>query len=73
MNRTAFRSAVKNYSINSGEWILRDDILKLVAGQKSLTHIFIATFNIDFIFIESVLLRELRKCGHPSLDDFRRC
>jgi hypothetical protein len=46
---------------------MRDDIIKLVAGQKNLTHVLITTFNIDFIFIESVLLRELRKCGHPSL------
>ncbi len=49
---------------------MRDDILKLLAGRKNLTHIFIATFNIDFIFIENVLLRELRKCGHPSLTVF---
>ncbi|MAX26620.1 MAG: hypothetical protein CMJ19_19170 [Phycisphaeraceae bacterium] len=49
---------------------MRDDILKLLAGRKNLTHIFITTFNIDFIFIENVLLRELRKCGHPSLTIF---
>ncbi|GEM_PF-1720736 len=46
---------------------MRDDIINLLAGRKNLTHVFITTFNIDFIFIESVLLRELRKCGHPSL------
>lgn len=46
---------------------MRDDIIKLVASQKNLTHVVITTFNIDFLFIESVLLRELRKCGHPSL------
>ena len=49
---------------------MRDDVIKLLAGQKNLTHIFVATFNIDFIFIENVLLRELRKCGHPSLTVF---
>lgn len=49
---------------------MRDDVIKLLAGRKNLTHVFVATFNIDFIFIENVLLRELRKCGHPSLTVF---
>lgn len=46
---------------------MRDDLIKIIGRQKDLTHVFIVTFNIDFIFIESVLLRELRKCGHPTL------
>lgn len=46
---------------------MREDLLKILSRQKDLTHVFILTFNIDFIFIESVLLRELRKCGHPTL------
>jgi len=46
---------------------MRDDIISIIRGQKHLTHVFIATFNIDFVFIESVLLRELKRCGHPTL------
>jgi len=46
---------------------MRDDIISIIRGQKDLSHVFITTFNIDFVFIESVLLRELRKCGHPTL------
>jgi len=46
---------------------MRDDIISIIRGQKNLTHVFIATFNIDFVFIESVLLRELKRCGHPTL------
>jgi len=49
---------------------MREDVLTLLAGQKDLTHVFVTTFNIDFIFIENVLLRALRKCGHPSLTVF---
>lgn len=49
---------------------MRDDLIKFLAGQKNLSHVFVATFNIDFIFIENVLLRALRKCGHPSLTVF---
>ena len=46
---------------------MRDDIISIIRGQKNLSHVFIATFNIDFVFIESVLLRELKRCGHPTL------
>ena len=46
---------------------MRDDLLSILRGQKDLTHVFVCTFNIDFVFIESVLLRELRRCGHPTL------
>jgi hypothetical protein len=46
---------------------MRDDIISIIRGQKNLTHVFIATFNIDFVFIESVLLRELKRCGQPTL------
>src|SRR5687767_2834517 len=46
---------------------MREDLIKLIAGQKKLTSIFIATFNIDFVFIENIVLRELRKCGYPTL------
>jgi hypothetical protein len=49
---------------------MREDVIKVVASRKNLTHIYITTFNIDFIFIENVLLRELRKCGHPALTIF---
>jgi hypothetical protein len=46
---------------------VREDLIKIIGGQKDLTNVIITTFNIDFVFIENVLLRELRKCGHPTL------
>jgi len=30
---------------------MRDDLIKFLADQKNLSHVFVATFNIDFIFI----------------------
>lgn len=46
---------------------MREDLIKIIGSHKDLTNVVITTFNIDFVFIESVLLRELRKCGHPTL------
>ncbi|MGB0766274.1 MAG: hypothetical protein ACPGYV_01035 [Phycisphaeraceae bacterium] len=46
---------------------MREDIVSMIGSKSKLTHILITTFNIDFVFIETVLLRQLRRCGHPSL------
>jgi len=49
---------------------VRDDLVTIIGKQKSLTHVLVTTFNIDFIFIENIILRRLRSCGHPSLTVF---
>ena len=49
---------------------MRNDLLKTISGQKDLTNVIILTFNIDLIFLEHVLLRALKHCGHPSLTIF---
>ena len=49
---------------------MRNDLLKTISGQKDLTNVIILTFNIDLIFLEHVLLRALKRCGHPSLTIF---
>jgi len=46
---------------------MRNDILKTISSQKDLTNVILLTFNIDLIFVETVLLRQLKRCGHPSL------
>lgn len=46
---------------------MREDLIAQWRGQKDLTHIFVTTFSIDLLFVESMLLRELRLCGHPRL------
>lgn len=49
---------------------MRSDLIKTISGHKDLTNVVVLTFNIDLIFVETVLLRALRKCGHPSLTIF---
>lgn len=49
---------------------MRDDLLKQLRAHKDVTNVLITTFNIDFLFIENVLLRTLRPCGDPSLTIF---
>jgi len=46
---------------------VRNDLLKALARHKDLTNVIVLTFNIDLIFAEAVLLRQLKRCGHPSL------
>lgn len=49
---------------------MRKDLIKLIGEQKALRHIVVLTHNIDFVFIETLLLGALRRCGAPSLTVF---
>lgn len=49
---------------------MRNSIIDIIAEQNDITHVFILTFNIDFIFIQTVLIPALRWCGYPSLTIF---
>jgi len=49
---------------------MRLDILKNIQAEKEITNAIILTHNIDFIFIQTVVLSAFRKCGHPSLTIF---
>ena len=49
---------------------MRTDLLKAISKFNDITNVIICTFNIDLIFVETVLLRELKRCGHPSLTIF---
>ncbi|NQV15299.1 hypothetical protein HQ531_07565 [bacterium] len=41
-----------------------------IKSARDVTHIFILTHNIDLIFLQSVLLPSVRKCGNPSVTVF---
>ncbi len=49
---------------------MREDILKVIKDSKDITHVFILTHNIEFLFIQAVLIPALRKCGSPTLTIF---
>ena len=49
---------------------MRSDILKAIAGSKEVTNAIILTHNIDFVFLQTVVLAAFRKCGHPTITVF---
>jgi len=49
---------------------MRGDLLAAISRHKDLTNVIVLTFNIDLLFVETVLLRTLRQCGHPTLTIF---
>lgn len=49
---------------------MRQSILKAIREAKDVTNAIILTHNIDFVFLQSVVLGELRRCGHPRLTVF---
>lgn len=49
---------------------MRTDLLKAIAASKDVTNAIILTHNIDFVFLQTVVLTAFRKCGHPSITVF---
>ena len=49
---------------------MRQDLLKIVAGAKDVTNAIILTHNVDFVFVQTIVIPTLRKCGSPSLTVF---
>lgn len=49
---------------------MRHDLLKLFRERQDITNAIILTHNIDFLFLESVVLPELKRCGYPTLTVF---
>jgi hypothetical protein len=49
---------------------MRKDILSVISGEKDITNVIVLTHNIDFVFIQNMVVPALRKCGHPSLTIF---
>ena len=49
---------------------MRQDILKTIAAEKDVTNVVVLTHNIDFVFLQGVVVPKLKKCGHPTLTVF---
>lgn len=49
---------------------MRRDLLKAIASAKDVTNAVVLTHNIDFVFLQTVVLSALRRCGHPKLTIF---
>ena len=46
---------------------MRNDILNTITQIKEIDNIIILTYNIDLMFVQSMLLPRLNKVGHPNL------
>jgi len=49
---------------------MRDDVIKIIASLKDVTDALILTQNIDYHFVQSLLVPALRRCGNPKLTVF---
>ncbi len=49
---------------------MREDVLKIIRSAKDVTNAVILSHNIDFVFVQSVVIPALRKCGSPKLTIF---
>ena len=49
---------------------MRLDLIKTIGEARDVTNVIILTHNIDFIFLQANLIRQLRKIGHPTLTVF---
>jgi hypothetical protein len=49
---------------------MKRDLLKTIAAAKQLTNVIVLTHNIDFAFLQTVVLSFLRRAGQPKLTIF---
>ena len=49
---------------------MRGDVLKTISSSKKVTNAIILTHNIDFVFVQTVVLAAFRRCGNPTLTIF---
>ena len=49
---------------------MRDDVLKIISSARDVTNAVILTHNIDFVYVQTVVLAAFRRCGHPTITIF---
>lgn len=49
---------------------MRDDVLKTISSATNVANAIVLTHNIDFVFIQTVVLAAFRRCGNPTLTIF---
>lgn len=49
---------------------MRGDVIKTILSAKNVTNAIVLTHNIDFVFIQTVVLAAFQRCGHPTLTIF---
>ena len=49
---------------------MRADVLDVISSAKDITNAVILTHNIDFVFVQTVVLSAFRRSGHPTITVF---
>jgi hypothetical protein len=49
---------------------MRQDLIKLIEAQGDVTNAIVLTHNIDFVFVQLIVIPALRRCGRPTLTVF---
>ncbi|MCY4107539.1 MAG: hypothetical protein OXG11_00745 [Chloroflexi bacterium] len=49
---------------------MRSDVLDVISSARNVTNAVVLTHNIDFVFVQTVVLSAFRRCGHPMITVF---
>ena len=49
---------------------MRSDVLDVIASARDVTNAVVLTHNIDFVFVQTVVLSAFRRCGYPTITVF---
>ncbi|WP_319581546.1 phospholipase D family protein [uncultured Pseudodesulfovibrio sp.] len=49
---------------------MRDDVITTISSAKAVNNAIILTHNIDFVFIQTVVLAAFKRCGHSTITIF---
>ena len=49
---------------------MRSDILDVISSARDVTNAVVLTHNIDFVFVQTVVLSAFRRSGHPTITVF---
>ena len=49
---------------------MRSDVLELISSARNITNAVVLTHNIDFVFVQTVVLSAFRRCGNPTITVF---
>ncbi len=49
---------------------MRSDVLEVISSARDVTNAVVLTHNIDFVFVQTVVLSAFRQCGYPTITVF---
>lgn len=49
---------------------MRSDLLEAISSARGVTNAVVLTHNIDFVFVQTVVLSAFRRCGNPTITVF---